>query len=410
MSIRLRELSKSYRSYSSGWARLREIITHQPSYQDRQVLAPVTLDIGLGEVVGVVGVNGAGKSTLLKLIAGTLKPTSGSVTHDGQLCALLELGAGFHPEMTGRENIYLGGAVAGQRQADTQRLFDDIVSFAGLREVIDQPVKTYSSGMLMRLAFSVATAVDPDILILDETLSVGDGIFARKSFERIMGFKKAGKTILFCSHSMYQVEAICSRVLWLDHGRLMMDGEPAEVIKAYNAFMADLEGEAEPIVEQKDKTTSALRRMPAKNQFRISRIQLKSEGGRGSQLKLVSKKSDLQIQVDFQADPTLPSPSLGVTLSGSHGRPVTSASSLHDGIELKMDEQGQGSVCLNFPRLPLLRGHYWVNVYLMCEQGLHMYERAERVAELDIDQNGPELGVVSLPRSWLSVMGTADSK
>lgn len=400
MSIRLQGLSKSYRLYQSGWERLWEVMSHRKTHRERQVLEPLSLDIGRGEVVGIVGVNGAGKSTLLKLIAGTLKPTTGSVACSGRVCALLELGAGFHPDMSGRDNIYLGGAVAGQSSEDIGRLYDSIVDFAGLREVIDQPVKTYSSGMLMRLAFSVATAVDPDILILDETLSVGDGMFASKSFERIMGFKKAGKTILFCSHSMYQVEAICSRALWLEKGRLRMDDEPGRVVKAYNNFLLQQEARVAAPSSATEAAAPELGPVRLSGQARISDLRVRSTEGTASPVAMTSGKSDLFIELEFVSDPELPPPSLGVTLLGGNGRPVTSASSRYDGVIFERDESGHGRVRLQFPNLALLRGHYWVNVYLMCDQGLHFYDKAERVAELDVVQEGPELGVVSLPRDW----------
>lgn len=397
-AIALSHLYKSYRVYRNSWERLWEVISHRAMHKERQVLAPLSLEIGHGEVVGVIGVNGAGKSTLLKLIAGTLHPTGGSAVCQGQVCALLELGAGFHPEMTGRENIFLGGAVAGKSKADTRRLFESIVAFAGLEEVIDQPVKTYSSGMIMRLAFSVATAVDPDILILDETLSVGDGVFAHKSFERIMGFKNEGKTILFCSHSMYQVNAICSRVLWLDHGRLMMDGEPAGVVAAYSDFMNALEGGS------REEAKAALP-PPGNSPFSINRVTLSADGTEGSPLCLDSGKTSLEIRVEFRSDPAKAAPSLGVTLTGSHGKPVTSASSLYDGISLARDPSGRGRVTLTFPALALLRGKYWVNVFLLCDQGLHVHDKALHAGELLITQESPELGVVTLPRQWGSAAG-----
>ena len=184
-------------------------------------LAPLNLQVQRGEALGLIGRNGAGKSTLLQMVCGTLNPSSGSVVVNGKIGALLELGAGFNPEFTGRENVFLAAAVMGFSGAETDALYESIVEFSGIREFIDQPVKTYSSGMYVRLAFSIATIANPDILVIDEALSVGDGAFAKKSFERIMQLKAQGTTVLFCSHSMYQVESFCDRALWLDHWRLM---------------------------------------------------------------------------------------------------------------------------------------------------------------------------------------------
>jgi lipopolysaccharide transport system ATP-binding protein len=196
-------------------------------------LAPLNLRVHRGEALGLIGRNGAGKSTLLQMVCGTLNPSSGSVVVNGKIGALLELGAGFNPEFTGRENVYLAAAVMGFSGAETDALYESIVDFSGIREFIDQPVKTYSSGMYVRLAFSIATSANPDILVIDEALSVGDGAFAKKSFERIMQLKTQGTTVLFCSHSMYQVESFCDRALWLDHGQVQMEGPASKVVAAY---------------------------------------------------------------------------------------------------------------------------------------------------------------------------------
>jgi len=182
----------------------------------------VSFEIAKGDVIGILGVNGAGKSTLLQLVCGTLTATHGEVLVKGRIAALLELGAGFNPEFTGRENVFMSAAIMGLTQDEVTARFEDIVEFSGIRDFIDQPVKTYSSGMYVRLAFSVATHVDPDILVIDEALSVGDGHFARKSFDRIMALKARGCTILFCSHSIYQLEALCQQALWLDQGQVKL--------------------------------------------------------------------------------------------------------------------------------------------------------------------------------------------
>ncbi len=222
-AISLQSVSKIYRTYAHGWDHLWEILTYRTRAQVFQALYPLTLHINHSQVVGIIGKNGAGKSTLLKIVTGTLMSDDGG-TRDvsGRIAALLELGTGFHPEMSGRENVYLSGAVIGLSVDEIDQLYDDIVAFAGVEAFMEKPVKTYSSGMFMRLAFAVATCVEPDILIIDEALSVGDGAFARKSFDRIMQFREAKKTILFCSHSLYQVEKICDRVIWLDQGRIQM--------------------------------------------------------------------------------------------------------------------------------------------------------------------------------------------
>lgn len=241
-AIVLNGVEKRYELHGSGLSRLLSVTGLRRSRGTlHQALHPASLTVTQGEVVGLVGLNGAGKSTLLKLIAGTLTPSAGQLHVNGRIVALLELGTGFHPDLSGRDNIFLNGAILGHSADQIEAVFDDIVRFSGLEAALDRPVKSYSSGMFARLAFSIATAIRPDVLIIDETLSVGDGRFARKSFERILDFRDSGATILFCSHSLYQVEAICTRVLWLDEGRIVMDGVPADVVSTYTDHLNGLQ-------------------------------------------------------------------------------------------------------------------------------------------------------------------------
>ncbi|NDE35571.1 MAG: ABC transporter ATP-binding protein [Gammaproteobacteria bacterium] len=393
--IRLKNVSKTYRQYGSPFDRLWEVMTHRVRHQEHVVLETMSLDIGEGQVVGLVGANGAGKSTLLKLIAGTIQPTQGRVDVTVQIAALLELGAGFHPEMTGRENVYLGAAVAGLSRPEVDLKYEEIVEFSGLLEAMDRPVKTYSSGMAARLAFAVAMAVEPEVLILDETLSVGDGAFARKSFDRIIDFKKAGKTILFCSHSMYQIEAICDRVLWIHRGRVMMDGEPARVVTAYAEFLSTISNR--PEIKSEEEAPAVFEE---KGLARIINIKVHADGRQDERLVLETGLSTLKITVRFEGATTIALPSLGITLSGAHGGPLTSASSLDDGLRFERHDKETYSASITFPRLQLLKGHYWVNVYLLCEEGIHVYDSALRVAEFEMVQQCRELGVVTLPRQW----------
>jgi ABC-type polysaccharide/polyol phosphate transport system ATPase subunit len=196
-------------------------------------LRNISFSISRGQTVGVVGLNGSGKSTLLSLVAGLCPPDEGKVTVNGRVAALLQLGAGFHPDLTGAENVYMNAALLGFSAAGTARAFDSIVDFSGIGQFIDEPLRTYSSGMSLRLAFAIAVHVDPDILIIDEVLSVGDQAFQSKCTNKILEFKQQGKTLLFVSHSTGVVQSLCERVLWLDHGELVMDGDAAEVAAAY---------------------------------------------------------------------------------------------------------------------------------------------------------------------------------
>ena len=209
----------------------------QLKYEDFFALNDVSFTVSTGEVVGIVGTNGSGKSTLLKVISGIYKPTSGSVVTAGRIAPMLELGSGFDYELSGRENVFLNGAIMGYSEEFLKNKYDEILAFSELEDFIEQPLKTYSSGMIMRLAFSVATLVNPEILIVDEILAVGDERFQKKSFERMMSLIHGGTTVLMVSHNLNQIQEICSRAIWLNKGSLVLSGSTEEVCSAYHQFM-----------------------------------------------------------------------------------------------------------------------------------------------------------------------------
>ena len=400
-------LSKCYHMYAHPRDRVRQafssFLSEQFGFQNQQLykefwsLKDVSFEVKKGETLGIIGRNGAGKSTLLQMLCGTLAPTSGEIKSIGRIAALLELGAGFNLEFTGRENIYMNAAVLGLSEQEIAQRIDEIISFADIGIFIDQAVKTYSSGMFVRLAFSIATSVDPDILIVDEALSVGDGSFARKSFDRIMAMRDAGKTILFCSHSLYQVEAICDRVIWLDGGQIMEIGKPAQSITAYNAMLSRLGNTASQMDVKQTQS------MPIKAPVGVAYIKnvlVSSDGASGKDLVVNSRKSLVQIQLDFIADVNLKPPSVAVVITDVDGREIASAGTANDGLVLEVNSNGAGSAILSYQNFPLLKGVYWVNVLLMCENGIHIYEPAEKVAKLNVQQSDLEVGVVSLPHDW----------
>ncbi len=240
-AVELRGVAVRYRLPSQPVHSFKEYIIRrlkgQIRYQDLWALQDITLSIQPGEFLGIIGRNGAGKSTLLKVIARVLRPTRGRVIVRGRLAPLLELGAGFHMDLTGRENVFLNGTLLGYRRDEIAARFDAIVDFAELWEFIDMPVRAYSFGMLMRLAFSVATAFRPDILLVDEVLAVGDVQFRKKCMQRMGAFHASGTTIILVSHHMDLVRQFCERVVWIDHGRIRMVGEPDTVIRAYTHYV-----------------------------------------------------------------------------------------------------------------------------------------------------------------------------
>jgi lipopolysaccharide transport system ATP-binding protein len=240
-TISVTNLGKAYKQYPNRWSRLLEWVTPGKAKRHhlKWVLQDINFTVNAGEAVGIIGINGAGKSTLLKLITGTTQPTTGSVQMTGRVAAMLELGMGFHPDFTGRQNAFMAGQLLGISSEEIARLMPEIEAFAEIGDYIDQPVRVYSSGMQMRLAFSVATAIRPDILIVDEALSVGDAYFQHKSFDRIREFRKQGTTLLIVSHDKGAIQSICDRAILLKAGYLSMEGAPEAVMDYYNAMLAD---------------------------------------------------------------------------------------------------------------------------------------------------------------------------
>jgi lipopolysaccharide transport system ATP-binding protein len=254
-AIVVTNLGKAYRRYPRRWARLAEWVTGRERHEKHWVLRDIGFGVAPGEAVGIVGGNGAGKSTLLKLITGAAQPTTGGVRLAGRVAALLELGMGFHPDFTGRQNVYMAGQLQGLRVGEIDALLPEIEAFAEIGDYFDQPVRVYSSGMQVRLAFSVATAVRPDILIVDEALSVGDAYFQHKSFERIRAIGRAGATLLIVSHDKQVIQTVCDRAILLAGGEIAMQGKPDAVMDYYNAQLAERQNQIVRQVARADGRT-----------------------------------------------------------------------------------------------------------------------------------------------------------
>jgi lipopolysaccharide transport system ATP-binding protein len=390
--IELRDVAKNYSLETQPWRRLWQQLTGRVgSGRQYHALHRINLRVQRGEVLGIIGRNGAGKSTLLQVVCGVLQPTSGERIVRGRIAALLELGAGFNTELTGRENVMLNGPLLGISAAEVKRRMDGIIQFAGIGDFIDQPVRSYSSGMFMRLAFSMATSMDPEILVVDEALSVGDGAFSRKSYDRIMAMRDAKRTILFCSHSMHPIESICDRVIWLENGVIEMEGEPAKVVAAYNNFLASRDAEVSP--------TSA----PVVHEAPPARLLSISTSGDdivGRVLSVQSGITSVRVDIDFEFDKGLPTPSVAVGIVARNGSVVASSGSHNDGLQFLQTGLGTGRASVIFNRMPLLKGAYFVRVLLMCERGIHVYDHLDEAAELIVSQRGLEQGYVTLPHEW----------
>ena len=410
--IQVQAAGKTYRLYDSPADRLWQALwpRRQPRFRDFKALQDVSFELRRGEVMGIVGVNGAGKSTLLQLVTGTITPTQGTVRTRGRVAAILELGSGFNPEFTGRENVYLNAATLGLSKAEIDARIDAIIGFAGIGAHIDQPVKTYSSGMQVRLAFSIATSVDPDVLIIDEALSVGDGAFGRRSFDRIQQIKARGATILFCSHVLFHVETFCDRAVWLHGGRVQKLGPVSEVLRLYQEFIdayaqdANAQPDSAPLLQAPAPAPApALQtsgKEAASGAARLQAVRVRLGGTAGTELQGTSLVSALQVDIAFSSDPALPPPTAALVLSSESGKILGSCSSYTQGVVFERGADGAGVGRITIDRIPLNKGRYRVGAYLLCERGFHVYEMADPAAFITLDHPGAEQGTQLLDGAW----------
>jgi lipopolysaccharide transport system ATP-binding protein len=325
-TISVRDLGKAYKQYPTRSARLAEwlIPFSPPRHAQKWVLQGLNFEVKPGEAIGIIGMNGAGKSTLLKMITGTTEPTTGSVNVTGRIAALLELGMGFHPDFTGRQNAIMAGQLLGLSADDMRSLMPEIEAFAEIGDYIDQPVRVYSSGMQMRLAFSVATAHRPDILIVDEALSVGDNYFQHKSFDRIRAYNKLGTTLLIVSHDKGAVQGICDRAILLSGGSIAMQGSPETVMDYYNAMIA----ERDPAnVQQVLGHDGNVQTISGTGEARVVKANLCDEDGKP--VEVVKVGQALQVQVEVEAFADLPELVFGYQIKDRLGQPVFGTNTFH---------------------------------------------------------------------------------
>ena len=329
-------VGKAYKRYAGKWARMLEWLTGKTQHDKTWVLRDINFTINPGEAVGIVGVNGAGKSTLLKIITGTTQPTSGSVHTEGRVAALLELGMGFHPDFTGRQNVFMAGQLLGLHSDEIAACMPAIEAFAEIGDYIDRPVRTYSSGMQMRLAFSVATAVRPAVLIVDEALSVGDAYFQHKSFSKIREFREQGTTLLIVSHDRSAIQSLCDRAILLERGFVIKDGPPEEVMDFYNALIAERENatvEVKRLDDGRAQTTSGT------GEARVASIELRNEQGETVEYVNVGEPVRLEVKIRLHAD--LPELVFGYMIKDRLGQSVFGTNTHHLKVEmaqLKKDE------------------------------------------------------------------------
>ncbi|WP_345061016.1 ABC transporter ATP-binding protein [Acidovorax lacteus] len=393
--LQVQQVSKGYRLYAHPRQRLRALLTGAALHTSHWALRDVSFALRPGQCLGVVGNNGAGKSTLLKLLAGTLQPTQGTVQCQGRVTAILELGAGFHPDFSGRDNLRFAGSLMGLDAATIARLEASIIDFAELGHAIDRAVKTYSSGMVVRLAFALVTAVQPELLIVDEALAVGDQNFQKKCVERIEAFRRNGCTILFCSHSLYHVRQLCDVALWLDKGQVRSFGDTEKVLAAYEASLR----QQDVASEQEAAPSQPLPVAPAAggDTAHIVSVQV-AHLDAASPPQLQSK--DLAVTVRARSPESEP-PSVGIMLEQAHGVGITSIASHVEQTWPRWNEAEQvWEITLTFPDLPLHTGEYVLSAYLFDHKGLVVCDEWKHCQNFLFVYPTQTPGLVRLPHVW----------
>lgn len=353
-AIHVSGLGKAYKHYPTRWSRLGEWLlpVRGPRHTLKWILQDISFHVSPGEAVGIVGLNGAGKSTLLKMIAGTVTPTSGAVALEGSVAALLELGIGFHPDFTGRENAIMAGQLLGLSAPAMAALMPHIADFAGLGDYLDEPLRIYSSGMQVRLAFSVATARRPDILIVDEALTVGDASFQHRSFERIRQFRRLGTTLLLVSHDKQAIQSVCDRAILLDGGRVAMQGRPEHVMDFYNALIAARSQAGSGTVAQHAQAGGRLQTVSGTGEATVTGIALVDASG--APVEVVDVGSAVTLEVKVLARAPIPRMVVGYMIKDRLGQPMYGTNTYYK--QLALDNVGAGEEVLYRFRFPMNLG------------------------------------------------------
>lgn len=362
-SITVKGLGKFFKIYPAKSARLKQWLgLGKASFQEKWILKDIDFAIRPGETIGIIGRNGAGKSTLLKMLTGTLMPSCGTIEKQGRLSALLELGMGFHPDFTGRQNAYMSGQMMGLSRDDVTRIMPDILAFAEIGEAIDQPVRTYSSGMQVRLAFSLATAVKPEILIVDEALAVGDAYFQHKCYKRIREFKQQGVTLLFVSHDPLAIKSLCERAILLEKGSLVMDDNPDKVLDYYNALIALDEAAADA---HDANIASGAHTRSGNGKARLDTVELCN--GQGVATRIIRTGDPLTLDIRYRVHEVLADGlTLGFLFRDRLGNEIFGTNTFHKEVSLP-ESPGEHEVRVAIPAMPLGPGSYNVSLALHSE-------------------------------------------
>jgi ABC-type polysaccharide/polyol phosphate transport system ATPase subunit len=389
IAIQIEGVGKRFRLRHAGTRTLKSVTLDmlrpgkRPN-RDLWALKDISFSVERGKTLGLIGANGAGKSTLLALLAGTMEPTEGRIAMRGTISSLLELGAGFHPDLTGRENVFLAGAIMGLTRNQMKARFDAIVDFADIGQFIDQPVKHYSSGMYVRLGFAVAVEVDPDILLVDEVLAVGDAVFQRKCLKRMAEFRQQDKTMLIISHDLNTIQSVSDEILFLDHGRILGHGTPETVIGQYESFSRGV-------------TTSDLRREWGTREVVLTGAEFFDDGGR--ETSKFKWGEALNVRLHYEAAKPVGPSVFGFAVSDENGRVVNGNNTQIEKVQIP-GLQGVGSIILRLPSLNLASGTYLFSFSAHSADHQVNYHRLDHAFAIGVDAGKRFEGVCYLPCEW----------
>lgn len=396
---------KSFRLYSDRSRSIKEAVLKRQkkrSFSDFWALKDVNFDVRQGETFGIIGENGSGKSTLLKILTKVYAPTKGDVVAKGKISGLLELGAGFHPDLTGRENVYLNGSILGMKKKQIDSIFDEIVAFSQLEKFIDTPVKHYSSGMFIRLGFAVAINVNPDILVIDEVLAVGDEHFQRRCTDKILEFKKSKKTIIIVSHALEEMRNLCDRILWLEHGVAQELGKASEVVDAY---LSKVNKEEDVDSAHRAEKIGKYGQRWGSKEAEVTGVSFIDKSGK--EKRRFSTKESMIARIHFNAHEEIKKPVFGVAIHRTDGTHVTGPNTRVAGVNIDKIK-GQGYIDYEIKSLSLLKGSYLFSAAIYDYTCMHPYDHHDEAYFFEVEPGNVKetYGVVHLGAEW--TLGSRD--
>ncbi len=398
ISIQAKGLGKAYNLYDKPIDALKELFLRRSYHKTFWAVRDLNLTLPSGSSLGIVGENGAGKTTLLQLLVGTISPTCGKVERNGRISAILELGTGFHPELSGLENIRLGCATLGLSPSETEKRLPEIIEFSELADFIERPVKTFSTGMYARLAFAVATSVEPDILVVDEALSVGDQHFQKKCADRMLEFKERGNTLVFCSHTMYFVEELCDQCLWLHNGRPEMIGPTKRVIERYQDYERSRDTETKKTSINKNKTLVEGKKSGGDTHL----CEVKLDGDCHNGTIMTGETLKIRITASLSTEARAEGVDMGIVIVRNdmvecYG--VSTSDEMNGSAMYQIAEDKYG-ICFVVEKLPLLAGLYSLNIGLFDSKGLHVYDFQKKALPFKVSHNTKEVGLTRIVHRW----------